>query len=227
MIWSCVASRTLSNLPRRGNTPYLSRPTTERPLTASALAESPSVRIRVQSSEFFPPASLASSSLGIPVRRVFLAPSCFLSSLLCLKEAQERIFSTMPEVIIFLMTPSDASNLDPKLLARVLSVSLVCESNAGFSMSALTKTHRWFLTCAGLRFLHDFSFFLIFSRILPAISSATALTWVPPFIVQMPLTKETCWNCPESLTVTHTSQRSFTFSKTLGAFSRPSRYRST
>ena len=43
----CEASLTLSNLPRKGNTPYRSRPTTLRPLTANVLAESPSVKIRV------------------------------------------------------------------------------------------------------------------------------------------------------------------------------------
>ena len=78
----------------------------------------------------------------MPVRRVFFAPSCFFISLLCLNEAQDRICSTTPEFIIFLMMESGASNLDPKFAARVLSVSFVCESNAGFSMSALTNTHR-------------------------------------------------------------------------------------
>ena len=159
---------------------------------ASALAESPSVRISVQCSELRPPASLASSSLGMPVSRVFLAPSCFLSSLLCLNEAQDRICSTTPLLITFLMHASLAVYLDPKLLARVLSVSLVCESNAGFSMSALTNTQRWFLTCAALRFLQLFSFFLIFSSSFDATSSATALTCVPPFMVQMPFTNEHC-----------------------------------
>ena len=63
----CDASLTFNNLPRSGNTPYLSLPTTPRPDTANVLAESPSVRINVQSSEFLVPASLASSNLGTPV----------------------------------------------------------------------------------------------------------------------------------------------------------------
>lgn len=50
----------------RGKTPKRSRPTTDSPATASDLAESPSVRISVQCSELRPPASLASSSLGMP-----------------------------------------------------------------------------------------------------------------------------------------------------------------
>jgi hypothetical protein len=40
----------------------------ERPETTIVLAESPSVRIRVQSNDFKVPASLASSNLGIPKR---------------------------------------------------------------------------------------------------------------------------------------------------------------
>jgi hypothetical protein len=63
----CDASLTFNNLPRSGNTPYLSLPTTPRPDTANVLAESPSVRINVQSSEFLVPASLASSNFGTPV----------------------------------------------------------------------------------------------------------------------------------------------------------------
>ena len=104
------------------------------------------MRMRVQCSELRPPASLASSSFGMPVSRVAFLPSDFFISLLCLNEAQERICSTMPLFIICLMTLSLDSYLLPKLEARVLRVSLVCESNAGFSMRALTKTQRWFLT---------------------------------------------------------------------------------
>jgi len=66
----CDASLTFSNLPRSGNTPYLSLPTTPRPETASVLAESPSVRISVQSNEFLVPASFASSNFGTPVNTV-------------------------------------------------------------------------------------------------------------------------------------------------------------
>ena len=75
----CEASLTLSNLPRRGKTPYRSRPTILRPLTANVLAESPSVRINVQSIEFLPPASFASSSFGIPFNLEDLLPLCFFS----------------------------------------------------------------------------------------------------------------------------------------------------
>ena len=70
-----LTSRTFSSLPyassfltsptRSGNTPKLSRPTTPRPPTASALAESPSVMISVVSPECFVPALFASSSFGM------------------------------------------------------------------------------------------------------------------------------------------------------------------
>ena len=70
-----LTSRTFSSFPylslshsshtRNGNTPKLSRPTTPRPPTASALAESPSVMISVVSMECLVPALFASSSLGM------------------------------------------------------------------------------------------------------------------------------------------------------------------
>ena len=62
----CVASRAFGSFPRSGNTPQLSRPTTLRPAIASALALSPSVRMREQSFEREPPALFASSSFGMP-----------------------------------------------------------------------------------------------------------------------------------------------------------------
>lgn len=80
------ASRVFNNFPRNGNTPYLSRPTTESPETASALAESPSVKIKVQSLEFLVPASLASSSLGIPLSLECLDAEHFLDICAYIKE---------------------------------------------------------------------------------------------------------------------------------------------
>jgi hypothetical protein len=67
-------------------------------LTARAFAESPSVSIKVHLSESLPPASFASSSLGMP--RIFdlLVPSVFFRSFFSLKSAQERRFSTIPEL---------------------------------------------------------------------------------------------------------------------------------
>ena len=50
-IFLALASRTLSNFPLRGNTPYKSLPTSLNPAIAIDFAESPSVRIRVHSLE--------------------------------------------------------------------------------------------------------------------------------------------------------------------------------
>ena len=65
--------------------------------TASAFAESPSVRMRVQCSLLRPPASFASSSLGMPVKRCLFEPSVLFSSLLALKVAHDSTFSTIPD----------------------------------------------------------------------------------------------------------------------------------
>lgn len=56
LILSSVASLTFNTFPLSGNTPYKSLPITPSPATASALAESPSVRIRVHFAESALPA---------------------------------------------------------------------------------------------------------------------------------------------------------------------------
>ncbi len=70
----CVASLTLRIFPLSGNTPYRSLPITPKPDTARDLAESPSVRIRVQSEECFPPKRqrqlLTSNSLLLFTERI-------------------------------------------------------------------------------------------------------------------------------------------------------------
>lgn len=50
----------------------------------------------------------------------------------------------------FLTKSSDRSHFDPNAELLSVRVSLVCESNAGFSIRALTKIHMWFLTWKGL-----------------------------------------------------------------------------
>ena len=68
-------------------------------LCSLTLAESPSVTMRVQPREFLLPASLASSSLGIPLNLVCLEPLCFLAMTACdLALAQVRTRSTMPQL---------------------------------------------------------------------------------------------------------------------------------
>mmetsp|Transcript_14025 Transcript_14025/g.33358 ORF Transcript_14025/g.33358 Transcript_14025/m.33358 type:complete len:208 (+) Transcript_14025:2258-2881(+) len=148
-----VASRTLRTLPRSGKTPHLSRPMTLSPATARAFAESPSVRISVHSLDSLPPASLASSSFGTPVRRatrLVLALSFFPRSTFDFAIAAMRMRSTTPHVATSERNFSDSSQRDPNLDCFVINVSFVCESKAGFSTRQLMKTQRWFRTCAGL-----------------------------------------------------------------------------
>ena len=55
-----------------------------------------------------------------------LAPSVFFMSLFCLNVAKDSTPSATPLSATFLMTLSDSSHLDPKLVARSDSVSFVC-----------------------------------------------------------------------------------------------------
>lgn len=56
-----------------------------------------------------------------------------------------RLGASLP----FFMNSGVREQREPKFEAFVVSVSFVCESKAGFSMSALTKTHRWCFTWWG------------------------------------------------------------------------------
>mmetsp|Transcript_17264 Transcript_17264/g.49335 ORF Transcript_17264/g.49335 Transcript_17264/m.49335 type:complete len:265 (+) Transcript_17264:2086-2880(+) len=224
-----VASRTLSSLPRRGKTPYLSRPTTLRPATARALAESPSVRMSVHSAELLPPASLASSNFGTPVSRATRPVFAFRRlprSTLDLASAAMRIRSTTPQLATSSRNFSESSHLDPNLDCLVMRVSFVCESKAGFSIRHLMKIQRWFFTWCGLMSTPPFTFSLLcaltFSSTASTIWSETWFTWVPPRMVLMEFTKLTCWK-PPSVRLRQTSQRSEHFSKTWGTPWRVSR----
>ena len=159
IIYLVYASLTFRNFPLSGNTPNLSLPTSSIPARARLLAESPSVRIIVHYSAFLVPASLASSSFGIPNSLAFL-PAGFsdlanLASSLAL--AMLRIDSTTPDAKISLRNFSVNSILLPKSEALVFRVSLVCESKAGFSIKQLTNTHRFALIWWGL--MTSFLFF--------------------------------------------------------------------
>mmetsp|Transcript_3117 Transcript_3117/g.7422 ORF Transcript_3117/g.7422 Transcript_3117/m.7422 type:complete len:262 (-) Transcript_3117:821-1606(-) len=202
--WAKLASRTFSTLPRSGNTPYRSLPTTDNPATARDFAESPSVRIRVHSAECLPPASLASSSLGTPITRVTLAVLLFSflpMSICSLALAQFSTKSTMPLAITFLMVPSESSHVDPNLLVLEVKVSLVCESKAGFSIREFTKIHRCVLICAGLMSIPPLFFLFTRSAMAATSWSAMRLTWVPPLVVLILFTKETCWKEPSEILI--------------------------
>mmetsp|Transcript_20139 Transcript_20139/g.60296 ORF Transcript_20139/g.60296 Transcript_20139/m.60296 type:complete len:231 (-) Transcript_20139:857-1549(-) len=205
-----LASRTFNTLPRSGNTPYLSRPTMLRPATAKDLALSPSVKINVQSWEFFPPASLASSNFGTPRTRCwfFVPPfSCLPMSTFCFALAQSKMRSTTPLFNTDFMVFSERSQVEPNLDCFVVKVSFVCESNAGFSIKQFTKTNKWFLTWFGLISMPPRFLLLTTLRMASTSWSVTCATWVPPFVVQIEFTWLT-WANPVSLVLTAISHRS-------------------
>mmetsp|Transcript_13085 Transcript_13085/g.34606 ORF Transcript_13085/g.34606 Transcript_13085/m.34606 type:complete len:240 (-) Transcript_13085:822-1541(-) len=211
--WRCVTSRTLSSFPRSGKTPYLSRPTTARPATASALALSPSVRMRVQCCAFLPPASFASSSLGMPSRRLPLPPLLAVLSIVI------NIFVwasaiTAVTTSVFSMTSSMKAlvmlQVLPKLDALRVICSFVCELKAGFSTRQLTKTQSWFFTWMGLISEPLPASFFALAWMASTSWSTTCATCVPPFGVLMALTKELCWNPSPSDLATRISQRLLT-----------------
>mmetsp|Transcript_14026 Transcript_14026/g.33367 ORF Transcript_14026/g.33367 Transcript_14026/m.33367 type:complete len:220 (-) Transcript_14026:1130-1789(-) len=140
------SSRTLRSLPRSGKTPKRSRPTTDSPATASALAESPSVRISVQLWPSLVPARLASSSFGTPKSRFWRPRSlrfrCCASSLLPMAFAQSWRASSSPLSTTSCRSSSGRWQLEPNLSRLLVRVSLVCESKAGFSTRQFTKIQR-------------------------------------------------------------------------------------
>ena len=99
-----------------------------------------------------------------------------------------------------------STHVEPNLGRGVLSVSLVCESKAGFSMRQLMKTQMCGrimkgLTSTPLCFLATAA--VTFSRIW----STMYLTCVPPRVVAIELTKLTAWK-PMLDRRTQTSHRS-------------------
>lgn len=187
----CEASRTLRSLPRSGYTPYLSRPTTPKPATAKVLAESPSVKIKVQSNEFLVPASLASSNLAMPFNLLVFLPVCLpFNCWSALNLDQANTDSTIPHFSNCLLNLSVKVHLEPNLPICNVIISFVCESKVGLVIKQLTKTHIWFLIWWGLIWIPALFFFLstsvnVFSMIL-----VTWSMWRPPLVVAMELTKD-------------------------------------
>ena len=142
-------SLTFINFPFRGNTPYRSLPTIYSPLIARALAESPSVNISVHSQPLEVPARFASSSFGMPSKRIFFlppVPRALLSYAFCLASTLSITDSTIGLETSFLRKFSLSSHFEPKFLLCVVRVSFVCESKAGFSIWQLMNSHRFALT---------------------------------------------------------------------------------
>mmetsp|Transcript_71285 Transcript_71285/g.201219 ORF Transcript_71285/g.201219 Transcript_71285/m.201219 type:complete len:223 (+) Transcript_71285:693-1361(+) len=149
IVWEKFASLTFSSFPRRGKTPYRSLPMMLRPATASDLALSPSVRMSVHSRPSRPPARFASSSFGMSNSRFLFPPppplppfSVLPRSISSFALAHESTMSTMPVLSTLLIMASPISHLDPNFACFSVSVSLVCESNEGFSIWQFTKIHR-------------------------------------------------------------------------------------
>ena len=92
---------------------------------ANALAESPSVRISVQSLLLADPAKLASSNLVIPTSLDFFEPPFLLSSAFCLNLAQDKILSIIPLFSTFLRNLSSNTAVEPNAEAFVVRFSLV------------------------------------------------------------------------------------------------------
>mmetsp|Transcript_53055 Transcript_53055/g.137000 ORF Transcript_53055/g.137000 Transcript_53055/m.137000 type:complete len:248 (-) Transcript_53055:754-1497(-) len=208
-----LASRTFRGLPRRGKTPYLSRPTMLSPATANALALSPSVRISVHSSEPLPPAKLASSSFGIPRRRREREPVFifFFMSMDSLALAHCNTVSTMPRFRTFLMAASDTSHFEPNFPGFSVKVSFVWESKVGFTTRQFTKTQRCERTWKGLMSMPPLFLAFAFFWMASTNWSATCITCVPPLIVLIEFAKDTCENWPSETAITY-SQRSPHFS---------------
>jgi hypothetical protein len=110
-----VQSLTFKNLPFKGNTPNLSLPTTWIPLIASDLAESPSVKIKVQYSDSLVPASLASSSFGIPRSFSFFfpVPRFLLIDAASLAYINDTMLSMIPLLATYLKNLSLSSHEEP------------------------------------------------------------------------------------------------------------------
>mmetsp|Transcript_36678 Transcript_36678/g.57264 ORF Transcript_36678/g.57264 Transcript_36678/m.57264 type:complete len:203 (+) Transcript_36678:281-889(+) len=190
-----------------------------RPETASDLAESPSVRMSVHSSPRPVPAKFASSSFGTPDSLPSFRPEVFFSCWLCLNLVQLRTASTSAERSSCFRKASGRVHCEPKAFGRVVRVSLVWESNAGFSMRQLMYTLRWQVIRWGLISVPEFlRVSMGFSRF--ATWSAMYFTCWPPLMVQMPFTNEICCCCP-SLMPTPTSHLSLTLAYAMGV-SKPS-----
>ena len=150
------------------------------------------------------PALLASSSFGIPVILLLRAPpSVLASSFISLNFESAVSSSETPVFKTFLTKVLGISNLDPKSGALRVHSDLTWLEKVGFSRVAFTKMANVFLTCWGLSLI-----FLAISSIIPeAMSDAAWSTCVPPLVVQIPFTNDTCC-IPSSEGPTHTDQRS-------------------
>ena len=95
---------------------------------------------------YFVPASLASSSLAMPLSLLVFLVDIFLP--ICwsaLNLDQAKTDSTIPDLSNFLVKRSLNVHLDPNLLIWRVIISFVWESKVGLTTRQLTNNHKWFL----------------------------------------------------------------------------------
>mmetsp|Transcript_19003 Transcript_19003/g.47557 ORF Transcript_19003/g.47557 Transcript_19003/m.47557 type:complete len:238 (+) Transcript_19003:355-1068(+) len=176
---------------------------------AVALAESPSVRINVQSAEFAVPAMFASSSLGMIslVADLVEILARLASSACCFAFAHLSMLSTTPHLSTSCTVSSDSLQAVPKSRGRLVMSSFVCELKVGFSMKVFMNRNKCDLMFGReIRKVPLYSS-VAFSQILSTSGPSTWFTCVPPFVVAIEFTKETCWKPPFSLIPMYTSHR--------------------
>mmetsp|Transcript_43530 Transcript_43530/g.68982 ORF Transcript_43530/g.68982 Transcript_43530/m.68982 type:complete len:217 (-) Transcript_43530:658-1308(-) len=183
--WICLslAPRTFNSFPFRGNTPKFSRPTVASPATARALAESPSVKIRVQLCPFFP-AFIASSSLAMEGGGPDDKAVCILRSRVASMALMTA--SNTPSSATVSMNSLDKMRSKPNLCVVVVSRVFVCESKSGLSTRTLTMMRKYCFTVASEG--RDAPCCATISAMRSVIWSVTCLTCVPR-LQRMPLTK--------------------------------------
>ena len=143
---------------------------------------------------FLVPASLASSSFGIPVSLEVFFPCCALPSLLsALNLLHSSTDSMMPALLTSFLNFSVSSHLEPKFFATRVIVSFDWESKVGFSTRQPMKIHMWSLICFGEIFIPVLSFLLMLSVRVFTTMSETWSTCFPPLRVAMLFTKLICW----------------------------------
>ena len=92
------------------------------------------------------PASLASSSLAMPLSLFVFLAVCFLPNCWsALNLDQAKTDSTIPDLSNFLVNRSLNVHLDPNLLIWRVIISFVWESKVGLTTRQLTNNHKWFL----------------------------------------------------------------------------------
>ena len=106
------------------------------------------------------PDLFASSNFGIPVIFASFFPSVFLRLLLSLNLINCIICSTIPHFASLFKNACVGSYLEPNFSILVVSVSFVCDENAGFIIVALIKNTKLSFNNDGVTLI-SLSFFLI------------------------------------------------------------------